>query len=87
MNWVIIAPVVAGGLRNVIGYVENCLKDGKMDVYEWGQLGKTVIENVTIAVAAMFGLGMDPVQASGLAVLGSFLLSAIKKSAAVVKKK
>jgi len=79
MDITILAPVIAGGLRNVIGYVENALKDGKMSSYEWGQLGKTVVENVTLAVSAMFGLGMAPVQAAGLAVMGSYLLSAVKK--------
>jgi len=81
MEWTILAPVIAGAARNVIGYVENCLKDGKMDAYEWGQLGKTVVENAAIAVSAMFGLGMDVAQASGLAVLISYGLSALKKKA------
>ena len=73
-------PVIAGGIRNVAGWFEASLKDGKIQSYEWGQLGKTVVEVVVLAVAAMYGLGLDAASASGLAVLGSYVFSAIGKA-------
>jgi len=80
MEWTLAIPVIAGGIRNLAGWFENSLSDGKIQAYEWGELGKTVIEIVVLAVGAMWGLGMDATSASGLAVLGSYVLSAVKKA-------
>ena len=80
MDLTLAIPVIAGGIRNVAGWFEASLKDGKIQSYEWGQLGKTVVEVVVLAVAAMYGLGLDAASASGLAVLGSYVFSAIDKA-------
>lgn len=80
MDWTLVIPVIAGGIRNIAGWFEASLKDGKIQTYEWAQLGKTVVEVVVLAVSAMYGLGMDVTQASGLAVLGSIILGAVKKA-------
>jgi hypothetical protein len=79
MDWTLGIPILAGGIRNLAGWFEASLKDGKIDTYEWGKLGSTVLEVVVISVAAMFGLGLDATQASGIGVLGSILLSNLKK--------
>lgn len=80
MNWTLVIPVIAGGIRNIAGWLENSLKDGEIQSYEWGRLLGTVIEVVIISISAMYGLGMDAAQASGIGILGSFILSAVKKA-------
>ena len=80
MDWTLAIPVIAGGIRNLAGWLEVSLKDGSIQTYEWAQLGKTVVEVVVLAAGAMFGLGMDAAQASGLAVLGSYLIHAVGKA-------
>ena len=79
MDWTIGIPILAGGIRNIAGWFETSLKDGKIDTYEWGKLASTVIEVVVISLAAMLGLGLDAAQASGIGVLASYGLSALKK--------
>jgi len=80
MDWSLIAIPLAGGVRNLAGWIESSLKDGKIDKYEWSQLLSTVIEVAVISVAAMFGLNTDATQSAGIGVLGSFLLSAVRKA-------
>lgn len=80
MDWTIVIPFVAGGVRNIAGWLEASLKDGKIDTYEWGKLLGTVIEVVVLSFSAMYGLGMDAASASGLGILGSYILSGIKKA-------
>jgi hypothetical protein len=79
MDWSLVIPVVAGGIRNLAGWLENSLKDGKIDSYEIGKLFGTILEVGVISISVMYGIGLDAVQASGIGILGSFLLSAIKK--------
>jgi len=77
-DWTLLVPFAAGFARNLAGWLENSFEDGKIQTYEWGQLGKTVLEVVVLAASAMWGLGMDAASASGLAVLGSLVLNAVK---------
>jgi len=79
-DWTLAIPLVAGGIRNIAGWLEASLKDGKVDRYEWSQLGSTVLQVAVISFAAMFGLGLDPASASGIGVLGSIGISAVKKA-------
>ncbi len=79
MGWELIIPVVAGGVRNIAGWLENSFKDGKIQGYEWGQLISTIIQVGILSFSAMYGLGLDVTQATGVGVLGSFILSAVKK--------
>ena len=72
-------PVLGGVIRNIAGWLENALKDGKINAYEWGQLGKTVVETVVLAFSAGFGFNLDLTQATGVGILSSYILSAIKK--------
>ena len=80
MDWSLIIPVIAGGIRNIAGWLETSLKDGKIDTYEIGKLFGTILEVGVISISVMYGLGLDAVQASGIGVLGSFIISAIKKA-------
>ena len=80
MEWTLAVPILAAGLRNISGWMTSSFADVEIQAYEWGQLGKTIVEVVVLAVSAMYGLGMDATSASGLAVLGSYILSAVKKA-------
>jgi hypothetical protein len=44
--------------RNIFGWVVNSVKDGKIDEYEWSQLGKTFVTIGGFAVFTYFGLGV-----------------------------
>lgn len=79
MDWTLVIPIIAGGIRNISGWAEASLKDGKIDRYEWGKLFGTIIEVGVISLSLMYGLGLDATSASGIGVLGSFLLSGLKK--------
>lgn len=73
-------PVV----RSVAGWAENALKDGKIEAFEWRQLGETVLRVGIIGFAAFFGLngsGIDisAIGAGASAVVLDFVISAIKK--------
>ena len=48
------ALLVAG--RNIFGWAQASLKDGKITKYEWSQLGETVVRVGSFAVFAYFGM-------------------------------
>lgn len=76
-------PLIAAGARNLVGYLNNYLEDGKVSAYEWTQLGKTVLTIGITAFAAMFAFDMDPAQASALSVFLELMFSNAKK---IIKK-
>ena len=81
MEWLnLIIPIAAGGIRNIAGWLENSFKDGEIQGYEWGKLFGTILEIGVLTISAIYGLGLDVTQATGVGVLGSFILSAIKKA-------
>lgn len=79
MDFTIAIPFIAGGIRNLSGWFETSLKDGVISTYEWSALGKTVIEVAVLAFGAIYGLNLDVVQASSLAVVASVLISKFKR--------
>ena len=72
-----ITAVSAGLLRSIAGWLENSLKDGKIDEFEIKQLGGTMIKYFASVSILMLGLPIDQ------AVVGAFALdvgaSALKK--------
>ncbi len=64
----VIAAVTAGLLRNVAGWLENSLKDGKIDDFEVKQLCGTVIKYFASVSILMLGLPLEQ------AVTGAFVL-------------
>jgi len=71
-------------LRSVGGWLENSLKDGVVDAFEWAKLGETIVRVGVIAAGAYFGLnefGVDVsvLGASAGALVLDFILAAIKK--------
>lgn len=73
-------PILAGAVRNISGWATNALKDGKISKYELTLLAGTIVEVSVIALSAMYGLGLNVEEASGLGILASFALSGIKKA-------
>jgi len=82
----ILAPVFAGVIRNVAGWLEGALKDGKVSSYEWGQLLATTLQVAVIGYSAVL-MGVDPIVGAGAGILGSVGLSAVKNVGANVKVK
>ena len=78
MDYSLLAIPLAGGLRSFAGWLENALKDGKIDTFEWGKLFGTILEVAVISVAALYGLNLSAESAAGVGLLGSFLLSGLK---------
>lgn len=79
MGFELIIPLLAGAGRNIFGWLEGALKDGTIDKFEWGQLAGTILEVAVLSFSVMYGLGLDVTAASGIGVLGSFILSGLKK--------
>jgi hypothetical protein len=65
--------------RNIAGWFETAKADGKIDDYEWKQLGITVARFVIIGGGLMLGLKLDAFEAAGSAILVDFVLSTAKK--------
>ncbi|MFH1528700.1 MAG: hypothetical protein ABIG69_18995 [Bacteroidota bacterium] len=63
-----VTAVSAGLLRNVAGWLENSLKDGKVDEFEIRQLAGTIIKYFASVSILMIGLPIDQ------AVVGTFIL-------------
>lgn len=68
--------------RSVAGWIENSLEDGKIDAFEWAQLGGTIVRIGMIGAGTYFGLnglGLDvsAIGAAASAVVIDFILKAI----------
>jgi len=63
-----LAGILAGFLRNLAGYLENYLKDGKLDKFEIKQLAGTMIKYFAYVTLLSFGLplGESVVAAFGI---------------------
>jgi hypothetical protein len=79
-DWSLIIPVLGGAGRNILGWLQNSLANGQIDSYEWKKLISTILEVAVLSISAMYGIGLDVTQATGIGILGSFILSAVKKA-------
>lgn len=74
--------------RNVFGWLENALEDGKIEKYEWTQLGNTLVRILTPVI--IVGLGVEFIDAdqaitvatSAVATLIDFIWSKVNKNKA-----
>ena len=71
-------------IRSVGGWLENSLKDGIIDSFEWARLGETIVRVGIIAAGTYYGLngfGVDisAVGAGAGAIVLDFILAAIKR--------
>ena len=80
----LLIPGVALG-RAVLGWFENALKDGKIELPEWRKLGETVIRMGTPMVALVWGLDISPAIAAGAVTVFDIVL--VKLYSAFKKKK
>ena len=84
MDLINLIPIVGMPIvRSVAGWLENSLKDGVINTFEWAQLGETIVRVGIIGGAAFFGLnglGIDvsALGASAGAIVFDFILKAIK---------
>jgi len=62
---VLLIPGVALG-RALLGWVENSLKDGLVDLPEWRKLAETMVRMGVPMAALAFGLNVNPAVAAGL---------------------
>ena len=70
--------------RNLIGWFQTSIKDGKISSYEWKLLGETALKMGLISVFAYFGLNgvgidMNAAESTALAGLEDVLRSTFKK--------
>ena len=68
----------AGILRSVSGWLENSLKDLKIEKFEWKQLGATVLRLVVLSLGLSLGFEVDATTAAGLGLATDFVLTGVK---------
>ncbi len=78
----LLIPGVALG-RAILGWLENSLKDGKIELPEWKKLGETVLRMGVPMLALIIGFKMPAEYAAGIVVLMDVVItkiySAVKK--------
>jgi small-conductance mechanosensitive channel len=79
MDWSLLAIPGAALVRSVAGWLENALEDEVISDYEWRQLGATIFRVGVIGIAAAYGLDLQGFEAAGVAILGDFVLTTVKK--------
>ena len=69
--------------RGILGWLENSLKDGIVDLPEWKKLGETVIRMGVPMAALIWGLNIAPEVSAGIVVILDIVItklySALKK--------
>ena len=55
--------------RALLGWLENALGDGKIDLPEWKKFGETLVRMGVPMIALVWGLSISPEVAAGLIVL------------------
>lgn len=83
---VFLAAAGAGLLRNVAGWLENAMEDGKISDYEWGLLGATVTRTVVLTVGLYYGLGLEPLAAASCGVVSDLIINALKGKKKALKR-
>jgi hypothetical protein len=84
-------PAVASGLlvfgRNIYGWINRSMEDGKIEDYEWKQLGKTLIQLGGFSIFAYLGINalfpgvVGPTESTALVAFVDVLRSYFKKGA------
>lgn len=72
-------PVGASVLRSVGGWGVNAWKDGKVEPFEWKQLGATLISVVSLSLIASIGLDGDMTLSSAVGYFGDVVLCKVDK--------
>ena len=85
MNSLFIVPGVALG-RALLGWLENALEDGKIDLPEWKQLGATIVRMGVPMAALIWGLNIDAGVSAGIIVVLDIVISKLYKALKTKKK-
>ena len=65
--------------RSITGWMTNAFKDGKIDDFEWSQLGATIIQVAVLTVGISYGFKLDTTASAFGALVGSYIISALTK--------
>ncbi len=72
--------LLAATLRNIAGWIENSLQDGKIQSYEWGLLGATILRVGVLGLALYYGFNLGAVESGSLAVASDFILKRLERN-------
>ena len=72
--------------RGVLGWLENSLADGKIDLPEFKKLGETVIRMGTPMVALIWGLNVSPAIAAGIVTVMDIVITKLYNAIKTKKK-
>ena len=75
----ILFGVGAIAIRSVTGWLENSLEDGKIQKYEWLELGSTALRLGLITTGLYLGLELGTVEAVSSGVVLDMILTKLKK--------
>ena len=65
--------------RNISGWLQNAIEDGKISKYEWSQLLGTSLKILIPAVALYYGFDMDAEMAAAIPLLADLAFSEVSK--------
>ena len=74
-------------IRSVAGWLEKALADGKIEDYEWKQLGETVLRTGVPATALCFGFNLPVGYAVAIPLVADYAYHYIKKIVTAAKSK
>jgi len=78
-EFLITGLTIIGGtvVRNLFGWWENAFRDGKIDKYEWGQLGTTLLRVALLTVALMYGANLDAFQGMSIGIILDYVVQKV----------
>jgi len=74
-----VLAIVAGAVRCVAGWLENALRDGVVESFEWRQLAGTIA--VYLGTINVLSLGLDPGVATAVMVVLDMIRTALNRFA------
>jgi len=71
--------MAAGGLRGVLGYLENVIAKGEFTGFSVGKFFATAIKFAVLGMGFYFGFGTDALTSAGMTVAADFGLTKLEK--------
>lgn len=72
--WTPLLILIAALFRAIFGWVENSFEDGEITLPEWKKLGATIFRMSIPIVGLIYGFGMTPEVAGGIAVFVDWIV-------------
>jgi len=69
ISWNLLIIPLAALLRTVFGWIENSFEDGKVDLFEWKELGATIFRMLLPIIGLMYAFDLSPGVASGIGIV------------------